>query len=85
MYDQDKCIGCHSCAMACPYGAPTFLSFDERDKMVKCDGCIERLRNGLEPACVRACPVGALTCEIGDGVSSGEFCEAWPQIKIDSK
>ena len=30
--------------------------------MVKCDGCNERVKNGLQPACVRACSFGALTC-----------------------
>lgn len=59
LFDNTNCIGCHSCAMACPFGAP---SFNEEGKMVKCDGCIERLRQGLIPACVRVCPTGALTC-----------------------
>ena len=45
--------------MACPFGAP---SFDGEGKMVKCDGCVERLRRGMVPACVRVCPTGALTC-----------------------
>ena len=57
VYDRSKCIGCHSCAMACPYGAP---SFGTDGKMIKCDGCIERWRHGLEPACVRTCPTGAI-------------------------
>ncbi len=59
VYDNARCIGCHSCAMACPYGAPTYRS---DGKMYKCDGCAERQKNGLEPACVRVCPTGALTC-----------------------
>ena len=59
LYDNANCIGCHSCAMACPFGAP---SFGPDGKMVKCDGCVERLRAGLVPACVRVCPTGALTC-----------------------
>ena len=59
LYDNTNCIGCHSCAMACPFGAP---SFNDEGKMVKCDGCVERLRQGLIPACVRVCPTGALTC-----------------------
>ncbi len=57
IYDNTNCIGCHSCAMACPFGIP---SFDQNGKMRKCDGCVLRLEHGLEPACVRACPTGAL-------------------------
>ena len=58
-YDDTNCIGCHSCAMACPFGAPTFPA---SGKMEKCNGCQVRLEHGLEPACVRVCPTGALTC-----------------------
>ena len=58
IFDNTRCIGCHSCAMACPYGVPTF---DANGKMRKCDGCVERQRAGLLPACVKVCPTGALT------------------------
>lgn len=57
VYDNASCIGCHSCVMACPFGAPTFTA---QGKMVKCDGCRCRQENGLEPACVRVCPFDAL-------------------------
>lgn len=60
VYDNTNCIGCRSCGMACPFGAPHYLA--DGGKMVKCDGCSERLRNGRKPACVRACSFGALTC-----------------------
>ncbi len=58
VYDNTNCIGCHSCAMACPFGAPSYAS---DGKMIKCDGCVDRVKCGLEPACVRNCPTGALT------------------------
>lgn len=59
LFDNTNCIGCHSCAMACPFGAP---GFGEDGKMHKCDGCYVRLKNGLEPACVAVCPTYALRC-----------------------
>lgn len=59
VFDNAACIGCRSCSMACPFGAP---SFGADGRMIKCDGCAERLRHGLPPACVKACPTGALRC-----------------------
>ncbi len=59
VYDNTNCIGCHSCAMACPFGAPCY---GKNGKMIKCDGCVTRVKMGLEPACVNNCPTGALTC-----------------------
>ena len=60
-YDPSACIGCGSCAGACPFGAPAFPA-GGGGKMEKCDGCQVRLEHGLEPACVRVCPTGALAC-----------------------
>ena len=56
--DSSVCIGCRSCLMACPFGAPQFTP---ENRMVKCDGCLERIRHGLEPVCVKTCPSGALS------------------------
>jgi anaerobic dimethyl sulfoxide reductase subunit B len=55
--DADLCIGCHSCSIACPFGVPRFGA---DGRMQKCDLCTERLKAGLEPACVRVCPTRAL-------------------------
>lgn len=68
VYDRSRCIGCHSCSMACPFGIPRFSASD--GKLIKCDGCFIRVESGLKPACVRACAFGALTC-----ISEEEFAK----------
>lgn len=55
--DTGKCIGCHSCAVACPFGIP---QFGRDGRMQKCHLCAPRLENGQEPACVATCPAEAL-------------------------
>lgn len=59
-----KCIACGMCAMVCPFDVITyFASMDAPEKSavaIKCDNCIERQRQGMIPACVEGCKVGAL-------------------------
>ena len=74
VYDNTNCIGCKSCAMACPFGAPRYRVPD--GKMVKCDGCNERVRHGLQPACVRACSFDALTCVTEEEYRDSESAKA---------
>ncbi len=58
LHVADKCIGCRYCTWACPYDAP---KFNETTHVVeKCNFCVERLHEGLKPACATACPTGAL-------------------------
>jgi len=58
LIEQDRCIGCKFCLMACPFGVID-VSRDGK-VVVKCDLCIERTKAGQEPACVEACPTRAL-------------------------
>ncbi len=53
-----KCIGCLTCAIACPFGIPELDRYNKI--MVKCDLCRDRRLEGRLPACVEACPTGAL-------------------------
>lgn len=59
-YDPDQCVGCWSCLMACPFGA--IRRNPAKKKIIKCDLCEGRHM----PACVEACPNGALIFEDRD-------------------
>ncbi|MGB9709847.1 4Fe-4S dicluster domain-containing protein [Infirmifilum uzonense] len=53
--NKDECIGCGYCATACPFRVPKRGS---DGKFYKCTFCIDRIQNGMLPACVEACPTG---------------------------
>ncbi|WP_312951480.1 4Fe-4S dicluster domain-containing protein [Superficieibacter sp.] len=57
--EQSRCIGCKSCAIACPFGAMQLVRVQEKVQALKCNLCQHRSQG---PACVEACPTGALRC-----------------------
>jgi formate dehydrogenase iron-sulfur subunit len=61
LWRNDRCIGCRYCILACPFGVPTY-EWDNAlmPRVNKCDLCDDRQEAGLLPACVAACPTGAL-------------------------
>jgi len=69
-YNRNTCTGCGYCIDACPFQVPR----SDRNlitgiaKMDKCTFCttrgLDRIAEGLEPACVKTCPPKAL--EYGD-------------------
>ncbi len=75
-HDDPACIGCSYCTWNCPYSVPTF--HEERSIVTKCHMCHERLDVGQSPACVQACPSGAIEIEAVN-------IQEWLQEDIDKQ
>ena len=56
---QDICNGCGYCVVACPFGV---IARDERGTHTarKCTLCYDRMKDGIEPACAKACPTDSI-------------------------
>lgn len=70
--DPDRCIGCWTCVMVCPYGV--IGRHLEEQKAYRCDRCPDR----DQPACVSACPTRALVY-----MSAAEFSAVKRQQAAD--
>jgi formate dehydrogenase iron-sulfur subunit len=57
-FHEENCIGCGYCITGCPFNIPRISKKDH--KAYKCTLCSDRVAVGLEPACIKACPTGAL-------------------------
>jgi formate dehydrogenase iron-sulfur subunit len=55
---EDICNGCGYCVPACPYGVIDQRKDDGR--VWKCTLCYDRLGDGMEPACAKACPTDSI-------------------------
>jgi Fe-S-cluster-containing dehydrogenase component len=55
---EDVCNGCGYCIPACPYGVIDQRKGDGR--AWKCTLCYDRIGDGLEPACAKACPTDSI-------------------------
>jgi formate dehydrogenase iron-sulfur subunit len=57
-FHEENCIGCGYCIAGCPFDIPRISKKDH--KVYKCTLCSDRVAVGLEPACIKSCPTGAL-------------------------
>ncbi len=57
-FQEEHCIGCGYCIAGCPFNVPRISKKD--NKAYKCTLCSDRVGVGMEPACVKSCPTGAL-------------------------
>jgi len=99
MIDETKqCISCERCSDVCEWGSPQFykkvdkskLPSKDAPKMTKCNLCIDRIRDGLKPACVAACPMRALDAGPIDELKAmypdwEEVVDGLPDKVIDGK
>ncbi|MEA2745885.1 MAG: formate dehydrogenase iron-sulfur subunit [Myxococcales bacterium] len=54
----DVCNGCGYCISACPFGV--VARSEEDGRAFKCTLCYDRLKEGMEPACAKACPTDSI-------------------------
>jgi formate dehydrogenase iron-sulfur subunit len=56
---QDICNGCGYCVVCCPFGVIARDDPGDR-KAHKCTLCYDRMKDGIEPACAKACPTDSI-------------------------
>lgn len=56
--DQNKCVGCFTCVLSCPYGC---IQAADSGVIQKCELCLNNSHG--EPVCVQGCPNRAIVFE----------------------
>ena len=56
--DKDRCVGCYTCILACPYGA---IMPSDQGVVQKCELCLKSHTG--QPECVKGCPNQAIIFE----------------------
>ncbi|MDR1805291.1 MAG: 4Fe-4S binding protein [Clostridium sp.] len=59
--DEEKCVGCYTCIMLCPYGC---IMPSDGKPVQKCELCLNNSHG--EPACAAHCPNRAIVFEEGE-------------------
>ena len=77
-HDNDRCIGCKLCTMACPYNVPCYDK--NLGKVTKCEMCADRLAKGEEPVCVASCPMGAIRVIDLNDPENAQYADTLPGL-----
>jgi formate dehydrogenase iron-sulfur subunit len=59
VYEENRCMGCRYCMVACPFGVPKYEWSKVLPKVQKCTMCPDRVAKGQPTACAEICPTGA--------------------------
>jgi carbon-monoxide dehydrogenase iron sulfur subunit len=58
-FNEEKCVGCYTCILSCPYGC--IMPSGDGHAVQKCELCMKNSCG--EPACVKGCPNQAIVFE----------------------
>jgi len=78
--DVERCIGCTSCILVCPFGIIKRIS--PAGTLSKCDLCSDRLKKGEIPACAAGCPTNAIQFTPVEELTSGRRREVLNRFKV---
>ena len=59
VYEENRCMGCRYCMVACPFGVPKYEWNKVLPRVQKCTMCSDRVAGGQQTACAEVCPTGA--------------------------